>query len=76
MRHSLQVTKHRKINDLQKTLEAFVKHEDEAKVNEILTTHEQKIRHSNNILDVIATQGATKDINNRGRYSTIDNYSI
>ena len=27
-------------------------------------------------MDVVATQGATKEINSKGRYTTIDSYSI
>jgi hypothetical protein len=56
MRHSLQVSRNRKVSNLKNTLEAFIKHEDEAKVSEILSTHEKKIRHNSNIAEVIATQ--------------------
>ena len=41
-----------------------------------MATHESKIRHSNNIMDVVATQAAVKDIQGKGRYTTIDSYSI
>ena len=33
MKHSINLAKNRKVKDLKKTLEAYVKHEDEAKIN-------------------------------------------
>lgn len=70
MLHHLRLQRNKKLTELKKTLEAFVKHEDSEKIKEILLGHEEKIRHNNDILQVAATQAQVKAI--AGRYSTLN----
>jgi hypothetical protein len=46
MVHSFEMSRKRKLGELKKTLEAYVKHEDSIKIKEILVDHEEKVRHS------------------------------
>lgn len=70
LRHSLHLSRNRKLSNLKKTLEAFIKYEDTEKINEILESHEQNIRHNHDITQVIATQVQINEM--AGRYSTLD----
>lgn len=70
MKHQLYQERNRKLNDLKKTLQAFIKHEDSEKIKEILNTHEEKIRHNNDIVAVVSTQAEVKAMT--ARYSTIN----
>lgn len=69
MIHSFEMSRKRKLGELKKTLDAYVKHEDSIKIKEVMTEHEEKIRHTTDLKEIGLSQRILKHI--PGRYATI-----
>jgi hypothetical protein len=69
MIHNFEISRKRKLGELKKTLDAFVKHEDSIKIKEAMIEHEEKIRHTTDLREIGLPQRILKHM--PGRYSTI-----